>query len=318
MLCGRQRPMWKPYLFIFTILCPKFAVPQSDSTLFEYYPLQIGNRWEYENKFEDFQNDTTTFSYFTVEVIGDTMMLNQKRYQILLKKSLPDTIAQEYFYERIDSTSLNIYRYDIDDDLHDREEFFIDSLRLIITGGEFMGVSRYHNIPFTLISYRGSSEDTVLNHPTTLQNFHANDIVLVFGFEYWFAKGLGLFQGLLRETLWRNPITLIYAEINGQSFGNPVSVRQPTVENIDFRLYQNFPNPFNPSTTIQYELSVSADVQLSLYNFLGQKVKTIFEGFQTAGLHRIEFQARDLSSGVYIYEIKSGRLIEQKKLLLLR
>ena len=310
--------MWKPYSLIFTILCLKCVVAQSDSTLIEYYPLQIGNRWEYEDKFEDFQKDTTTLSYFTVEVIGDTMMPNQKRYQILLKKSLPDTIAQEYFYERIDSTSLNIYRYDINDDLHDSDEFFIDSLRLIITGGEFMGVSRYHNIPFTLITYRGSSEDRVLNYPTTLQQFHANDIVLVFGFEYWFAKGLGLFQGLLRETLWRNPITLIYAEINGQSFGNPVGVKQPTVENIDFRLYQNFPNPFNPSTTIQYELPTSGEVELSLYNILGEKVRTVFNGFQTTGIHKIEFQARDLSSGVYIYEIKSGRLIERKKLLLLR
>ena len=290
---------------------------QSDSILLEYYPLQIGNRWEYEDKFEDFQKDTTLFRYFSLEVVSDTIMPNQKSYQVLLKKSIPDTLPHEYFYERIDSTSLNIYRYDINDDLHNSDEFFIDSLRLIMTGGEFIGASRYNHI-IAGINYLGSSEDTVLGYPTTLQHFHANDIVLIYGFEYWFAKDLGLVQGLLRETLWRNPINLIYAKIKGNFYGNPVSVKLPAFEPIGFRLYQNFPNPFNPSTTIQYELSTSGEVELSLYNILGKKVRTLVKGFQTTGIHKIEFQARDLSSGVYIYEISSANFVERKKLLLLK
>lgn len=303
---------------VFVILYAACALAQADSTLLDYYPLQIGNRWEYEDKFEDFQKDTTIFKYFSVEVIGDTLLPNQKRYQVLRRKSIPDTVPHEYSYERIDSTSFNIYRYDVGDDWHKADEFFIDSLRLIATGGEFIGFSRLHNLPQTLISYRGASTDTVLNYPTTIQRFHANDIILISGFEYWFARGLGMVYGFLRETLWRNPITLIYAEINGQVFGNPVGIQPQAVENLRFKLYQNFPNPFNPSTTIQYELLTDGVVELHIYNVLGQKIKTFFKGLQTAGLHKIEFNAGSLASGIYFYQIRSGGFVDRKKLILLR
>ena len=88
--------------------------------------------------------------------------------------------------------------------------------------------------------------------------------------------------------------------------------------NKSFRLYQNFPNPFNPSTTVQYELLRSGEVEMSLYNLLGQKVRTVFKGFQTTGLNKIEFQAQDLASGVYVYQIKTGGVAERRKFLLLK
>jgi hypothetical protein len=311
-----EKTLLRLYIIIYLVLCTKCAMAQSDSTLLEYYPLQIGNRWEYEDKYEHFQRQITTFNYFSVEVVGDSTMPNQKSYQVLLCKSIPDTLPHQYFYERIDSASLNIYRYDINDDWYKSDEFFIDSLRLIATGGEFIGTSRYGNMPYTPISYLGSGEDTVLNYLTTLQHFYANDMIL--GFEYWFAKDLGLVESLRRDTMWRNPITLLYAEINGKSYGHPVSVKQTDVNNKYFRLYQNFPNPFNPSTTIQYELSVSGEIELGLYNPLGQKVLTLFKGFQSFGFHSFEFQAEGLSSGVYIYELRSGSFGERKKLLILR
>lgn len=104
-------------------------------------------------------------------------------------------------------------------------------------------------------------------------------------------------------------------------FENPsiqVGVKQPMVVNKSFRLYQNFPNPFNSSTTVQYELLRSGEVELSLYNHLGQKVRTVFKGFQTTGLNKIEFQAKDLPSGVYVYQIKSGSFAEMRKFLFLK
>jgi len=101
------------------------------------------------------------------------------------------------------------------------------------------------------------------------------------------------------------------------SFPVAVNDRNPEVP-LSARLFQNYPNPFNPSTTIRYETARSGDAELSLYNLLGQKVKTLFHGVQTAGLHQVEFQATDLPSGVYIYQIKSGGFFERKKLLLLK
>jgi hypothetical protein len=77
-----------------------------------------------------------------------------------------------------------------------------------------------------------------------------------------------------------------------------------------FALLQNFPNPFNPSTKIEFALPVQSKVQLNIYNILGQKVKTLFEGELQAGNHNFTWNADDtngkkLSSGIYFYELKA-------------
>ncbi len=92
----------------------------------------------------------------------------------------------------------------------------------------------------------------------------------------------------------------------------------PGIASDDFILHQNFPNPFNPVTTIAYELPHNSMVELNIYNITGEKVRTLLNDFQTAGSHQIEFNASNLSSGVYISEIKAGDVIQRKKLLLLK
>lgn len=74
----------------------------------------------------------------------------------------------------------------------------------------------------------------------------------------------------------------------------------------EFVLNQNYPNPFNPSTTITFSLPVNSDVQLSLYNMLGQKITEITNANFQAGTHQVNFTAEGLSSGTYIYVIKAA------------
>jgi len=87
-------------------------------------------------------------------------------------------------------------------------------------------------------------------------------------------------------------------------------------------LYQNFPNPFNNSTTIHYALSAGADVTLSIFNLLGQKVVTRAQGPRDAGLHEVRWNGRDhaertLASGVYLCMLRvDDRLLTQRLLLL--
>jgi formylglycine-generating enzyme required for sulfatase activity len=89
-----------------------------------------------------------------------------------------------------------------------------------------------------------------------------------------------------------------------------------------FHLDQNYPNPFNPSTTIPYTLKIAGYVNISMYNIMGQKVRTLANGYQTAGHHTTIWNGRDkddrsVSAGVYIYRIQTGGHTAAKKMLLI-
>ncbi len=91
----------------------------------------------------------------------------------------------------------------------------------------------------------------------------------------------------------------------------------------ELQLHQNYPNPFNPSTVISYQLSASSNVTLTIYNVLGQKIKTLVNSFQSAGEHTIIWNATDnsnnpVSSGVYFYKMETNETSIQKKMILIR
>lgn len=86
----------------------------------------------------------------------------------------------------------------------------------------------------------------------------------------------------------------------------------------DFNLSQNFPNPFNPSTVIGFQLPVGGKVTLKVYDVLGREVKTLMNTFQAPGNHDVTFDACRLSSGVYFYRLVSGSYTSTKKMLLMK
>ncbi|MFU8860080.1 MAG: T9SS type A sorting domain-containing protein [Cyclonatronaceae bacterium] len=86
----------------------------------------------------------------------------------------------------------------------------------------------------------------------------------------------------------------------------------------DYRLYQNYPNPFNPETTVRFELPESADVTLDVYTITGQHVATLVDEFRTAGHHHVTFDGSRLSSGVYMYRLKTDQVIMTRKMTLVK
>ncbi|MFH0735270.1 MAG: AGE family epimerase/isomerase [bacterium] len=101
---------------------------------------------------------------------------------------------------------------------------------------------------------------------------------------------------------------------------NPTSVIANEEKNIpqQFKLAQNFPNPFNSSTKINYSIPSSNKVTIKVYDILGTKITTLVDGFKNAGTYEVNFDGSKLSSGTYFYRIEAGTFCETKKLLLLK
>lgn len=85
-----------------------------------------------------------------------------------------------------------------------------------------------------------------------------------------------------------------------------------------YKLEQNYPNPFNPSTRIEFTIPTKEKVELSVYNSIGQKVATLIDKELHAGYHYVDFDAKDLSGGVYFYKIKAGNFVSTKKMVLIK
>jgi hypothetical protein len=85
-----------------------------------------------------------------------------------------------------------------------------------------------------------------------------------------------------------------------------------------FSLEQNYPNPFNPLTKITFTLPEASQVKLTVFNILGEEVKTLINENRDAGHHTVDFNASGFSSGVYLYKIQAGNFIQVRKMILLR
>ena len=85
-----------------------------------------------------------------------------------------------------------------------------------------------------------------------------------------------------------------------------------------FELSQNYPNPFNPTTTIKFSLPEAGNVKLTLFNILGQEVKTLVNESKESGVHTINFNASELNSGIYIYKLESGSFTQTRKMTLVK
>lgn len=277
---------------------------QHQTTFGSFYPLGIGDYWEYfVDGFMGIREDTTT-----VSVKSDTVITN-RTYKIIATKSFH--LKTTYFsFERVDTTG-DIYKFDSSTGGDALLYRLSDTSKSFWTGyGPFLArfdTSYTKNIfsqprKVLVISYC-SQTDSTWRYSTEL------------------ADGIGLVSTF---TSHRQGSFLQGAIINGIRYGTITSVKEgePKLPS-RFSLAQNYPNPFNPETEIYYQLPKTELVTIKIFNTLGQEIRTLINDIKPAGSFSIRWDGKDqnghqLPSGLYLYHIQAGSFRDTKKLLLIR
>ncbi|MBN2708095.1 MAG: endo-1,4-beta-xylanase, partial [Calditrichaceae bacterium] len=174
-----------------------------------------------------------------------------------------------------------------------------------------------------------SIQVTELDIDGSTDQIQLNDYKRIFPALYEHPGVMGITLWGWRPGLWRETAYLI--ENNGterpalewlrtylDTVDVTVSIKEPGEKRMEFYLANNYPNPFNPSTTIEYSIPKNGFISLKVYNLLGQAVRTIYEGNQKAGGHIVKFNGSGLASGVYLYQLKTDGFVETKKFILLK
>jgi hypothetical protein len=123
---------------------------------------------------------------------------------------------------------------------------------------------------------------------------------------------------VMNKDTWTNAEIKPASEQETDPFNNAVGVFDKNQVAKKFSLGQNYPNPFNPTTKINFTIPESGNVTLKIYNSLGEEVSILMNGELKAGTYEANFNASNLSSGIYFYSLRTGNFSETKKMLLLK
>jgi FlgD Ig-like domain len=278
----------------------------------EYYPLHIGNLWEF--------SDVTPIPLtLTREVISDTLMPNGKVYKVIEQfyhDGPHPGRAGPLQYERIDSLG-NVFAYV---EVACKFPEWADTLIYKLAGRVGDSIKAVCRLPdtFWLLAQKGTIlmfEDEELRE---FSHFELNNdvvrgvktIVQGFGLIYYGYEG--------GEMYLRGAI------VNGKKYGDiTVSVQDPDRRAdipLTFELFQNYPNPFNSTTSIKYRIYQPGLVDISVYSVEGKKVCTLFKGRQFSGEHELRWNGMDsdgiaVSSGLYLIQVFSRGSFQVRKAL---
>jgi type IX secretion system substrate protein len=293
----------KMKILFFLLMVSNLAFGQIDTT--NWYPLDIGNKWQ-------FSYGIDPEDYSSKEVIGDTTMPNGKTYAIV--KNGSNTKYQRnhnnqyvYSYNQSDSSEYVLYDFISSDSTfweYPFENFFWG---IQVTKNEynyFLNKStRYKYYDWVKIDSSNNFIDTIWNSMIDIYPTRIAQGIGVTNYNYSNYPGSGGLIGVI---------------INGDTLGVLTNISENKNMVNNYYLYQNYPNPFNPTTEIGYILLERSFVTLSVYNVLGEKVSTLVSETKVAGKYNVKFNAENLSSGIYFYNISVNDFSQTKKMILLR
>ncbi len=266
-----------------------------------FYPLKVGNQWVYRDTSWGYQSPSTADTTF-VEVVGDTIMPNGQRYFSLkgneavgaaFVRADPDTI---HYYNLFDSTDQPIYR--LWDTLH---------AQWSVNFGPFFAVSLATRGPYT---WFGAQTDY---RQYRLDGLALSWVVLTDKF-----GPVMVWDEYDPPGIYNTRRFLIGAMISDTAYGILTGVAPPVQVPSQYSLSQNYPNPFNPGTLIRVTVPHKTSGSVVLYDVIGRRITTLFQGTFQPGITSIRWDARSFAAGVYFYRLQTPEYSSTKSMVLLK
>jgi hypothetical protein len=266
------------------------------------YPLDSGNVWEYWDAYPP-----PYVKMYTKTAIRDTTLSNGKTYTLLQRD---DHLYPEY--QRLDGTTVFQYNAFFED-----ERILFDFSKSV---GDTVTV-QYGNADSMITTVEHDGIYPVFGIPRRVIIYFERGLHVTMFVRYFVADGIGLIKMIveagegieLQGAIIKN---ITYGMISSTPLGSDFLPQK-------YVLFTNYPNPFNPSTTISYNIPTRSSVSLTVFNSLGQCIATIKEGTHEAGTYVQIFDASTLPSGIYFYRLQAtsfaGKTFtESKKMLYIR
>ena len=283
------------YLFTFLFISDLYAQ--------KYYPLEIGNRWNYYTTQWDPISGTIDTSYSSFKIVSDSVLSNGEKYFVVDHNDL--TLLGKYV--RCDKN--NVYYYD---EYTENEDTVF---RLNVDINDLWNVS-FGSTAF--VSVESIDTFNIFGYMSRVITFRLDGLILyyvslsdIFGPLYYYSSGEP------PGTNYRDK-SLYSCVIDSVQYGRTLLVDQKEISPYEFSLSQNFPNPFNPDTKIQYSVKNKQNVSLKVFDILGKEIATLVNEEKPAGNYEVEFNAEGLVSGIYFYRLRTGTYSSTKKMILLR
>jgi hypothetical protein len=265
-----------------------------DSINSSYYPLEIGNQWNYSNQF-----------FSKTEKIVDTTRINGLLYYGLA--SWDDHV--EYWF-REDSNRVYLLN------TSDSNDFVLFNFNAD-TGKNWQlppGYECSFGTKITLVS----KEDSIITPAGTFLNcyhFKHHPYCCDAGiYDTWFAKGTGKVR-----YLEDNYAGMLENNLNSYSVITSINLPEQSFKIDSYRLYQDFPNPFNGSTAFSYALAYGDFIKISVFTVSGELTDVLYSGYKTAGNHKIRWRPEgNISTGLYFYQLQTSELVLHKKSLYIK
>jgi hypothetical protein len=275
------------------------------------YPLQVGNVWQYQDRWD------STYR-FTTRAVAETLMPNGNLYTMLVSNSELDTLffrqggAMVYNYTKFRLTDSNYWQGD--ELWYDYSKTSLDTVtvryyRSVIGGHEYSDT--------VVVTVSGDEYTNVFGQTRRQWGFYEQSLQTSMYVVRNVTDGIGLTFYQYEPSVFS--YDLKGAIIDGVKYGVITDVGTwdaPIPE--AYTLYQNYPNPFNPTTTIRFSLPHDDHITLEVTNVLGRIVDVLIDARVEVGDHSVRFDGLNLPSGVYLYRLKTSTCVLNRRMILLK